>query len=496
MLTLSQKILYTYIIQTINFLFEELQMKRIFSLILAVLVAIGVFINLPTAKATNASELFSVATDGFSCNGTITYTIYLKQGISFSGALIRFKYDSSVLDVVECEPYMTTDSYGDPIESISGIYESGKISGLDGVHGIIFMYGGDEDYTASSSDKPFVQIRFKLNDNVLSPFSDVSIDISCYEFVSYTNPELNILKGDEQIITTAVNSPKDHSFENNVCSSCGSLCFEYVENESGITITKYNGRKSSLEIPSTVDGFSVTGIGDGIYPLCSNVIDIKIPDSVTNIGANSFYATSFYNNESNWQNGALYIDKFLVATNENLPYKYFVESSTTVIADGAFDSFSGYVLCEKGSTAHKFCIENRINFIIPTITPQDSETTVDFPNQLIFTSILICNNADNLVITPEEITLTANSYSNNTYFGTGSTFTVFDGEDYMGDYTVIVEGDLDGDGVCDVLDAALASLYSADLITPSTNEIYAANGEIAEEIDVLDYQNVVNIALR
>lgn len=475
-------------------------MKKLFSLFMAFVILVFIFANAPfklITKASDVTSLFDIETEGYDCNGTITYTVALKQGVSLAGASIRFKYDSSVLEVIECEPCMTTDSYGDPIENIPGIYESGKISGMDGVHGIIFMYGGEEDYSASSSDEPFVQITFKLNDNVLSPFSDVSVDISCYEFISYINPELNIFKGDELLITTATDCPKEHSFENNACSSCGSLCFEYVENESGITITKYNGRKSSLEIPSTVDGFSVTGIGDGASPLCPDVIDIKIPDSVTNIGAKAFYGTSFYNDASNWQNGALYTDNFLIATNGNLPYKFYFDSSTAVIADGSFHGFSGYVLCEKGSTAYNYSVGNGIDYIIPTITSMDNKTTVDFPNQLIFTSDLMCNDADNLVITPEEMKLTTKtSCSNSIFFGTGSIFTVFDGEDFMGDYTVIAEGDLNGDGVCDVIDAALASLYSANLITPSTNEIYAANGEIAEEIDVSDYQNVVNIALK
>lgn len=477
-------------------------MKKIFSLLMAVVMAVYLFGNLRfeiTARASYASELFNVETEGYGCNGTITYTVNLKQVVSFSGASIRFKYDSSVLEVVECEPYMTTDSYGDPAQNIPGLYESGNVAGLDGVHGIVFMYGGSDDYKIGSDDKSFVQITFKLKDDVLSPFSAANIDISCYEFVSFTKPELNIFKGDEQLITTAKDLPKDHSFENNVCSSCGCLCFEYTVSDGALTITKYNGRKSNLEIPSTLGGLPVAKVGDGIAPVCPNVIDISLPDNVTSIGENAFYGTSFYNNESNWENGALYIDNFLIDTNENLPYKYFVESSTAVIADSAFNGFGGFILCQKDSAAHNYAIENGLDFIIPTIEGTDNKTSVNFPNQLVFTSLLMCNDINNVVSAPEEMTLTTDSsfaYEGNILYGTGSSVTIFDGEDYMGDYTVIVTGDLNGDSVCDVIDAALASLYSADLIIPSTNEIYAANGEIAEEIDTLDYQNVVNIALK
>lgn len=471
-------------------------MKKVFYLIIACLLIINVFINMPSALATDATELFRVTTDGFSCDGTITYTVFLKEGITFSGASIRFKYDSSVLDVLECEPFMTEDSYGDPIENISGIYESGKITGFSDIYGIIFMYGGETDYISKSSDKAFIQITFKLKDNVLIPFSETNIEFYCYEFVSYNNPQLNIYKGNEKNIATLKNLPKEHSFSDNVCSVCGCLCFEYIKNETGITITKYNGRNGNLEIPSIIDGFSVTGIGDGASALCPDVINIKIPDSVISIGANVFYETSFYKNENNWKNGALYIDNFLIDTNENLPLKYYVDSSI-IIADEALDGFSGYVLCQKDSFAHKYAVSNGIDFIVPTIIPTNENSSVDFPNQLIFTSALRCDNPENIIFVPENINLEVNFYSDtDMYFGTGSIFTVYEQNDYMGDYTLITEGDLDGDGVCDVIDAYITYLYSADFFEPTQNQIYAANGGIADGIDFSDYQNVVNVALK
>lgn len=471
-----------------------MQMKKIFSLLLVFLILAGTFINTPTAKAIDATELFNVITDGFSCDGTITYTVFLKQGVSFSGASIRFKYDSSVLEVKKFEPFMTEDSYGDPVENISGIYESGNIVGLKDTYGCIFMYGGNSDYSAKSSDKAFVEITFKLKDNVFIPFSETRVDFSCYEFVSYDNPQLNIYNGKEKTIATLKNLPKEHCFNNNFCFFCGCLCFEYVKNENGITVTKYNGRKAIVEIPSSINSFNVTEIGNGNAPICADFIDISIPNTVTKIGTNAFYGTQFYNNSSNWQNGALYKDNFLIDTNENLPLKYYIDSST-IIADNAFDGFGGYILCDKDSNTHKYALLNEIKFILPTIKPADSQTTVDFKNQLVFTSVLKCNNAESIVLTPETMELTVNS-SDNMYLGTGSIFTVYDNSDYMGDYTLITEGDITGDGVCDVLDAAVTHLYSANLSIPSQNEIYAANGDIAEEIDALDYQNVVNIALK
>ncbi len=85
--------------------------------------------------------------------------------------------------------------------------------------------------------------------------------------------------------------------------------------------------------------------------------------------------------------------------------------------------------------------------------------------------------------------------SENNYFGTGSEFNYTDEYENNYGYTIIVEGDLNGDSVCDVIDAAVAQLYSAGFYEPSENETYAANGGLIDEFDVNSYQNVVNCAL-
>ena len=68
--------------------------------------------------------------------------------------------------------------------------------------------------------------------------------------------------------------------------SYGNLTYE--ENESGITITKYEGNKKKLVIPEKIDGKKVTSIGYAAFNGCSGLTSITIPKNVTSIGGNAF----------------------------------------------------------------------------------------------------------------------------------------------------------------------------------------------------------------
>ena len=81
------------------------------------------------------------------------------------------------------------------------------------------------------------------------------------------------------------------------------------------------------------------------------------------------------------------------------------------------------------------------------------------------------------------------------FYGTGATITIFDGVDFRGDYTIIVEADMNGDGVCNVIDVSEAERMASGHKEATLEQIYAANGEAREEFLVTDYQSVVNCAL-
>jgi hypothetical protein len=66
--------------------------------------------------------------------------------------------------------------------------------------------------------------------------------------------------------------------------------FKFTINSDGVslTITEYAGSATNLDIPTTLNGFRVSGIGNFAFRWCTNLINVNIGSSVTNIGFNPF----------------------------------------------------------------------------------------------------------------------------------------------------------------------------------------------------------------
>ncbi|MEE1218575.1 MAG: leucine-rich repeat protein [Ruminococcus sp.] len=149
-----------------------------------------------------------------------------------------------------------------------------------------------------------------------------------------------------------------------------------------VKITDYTGIKTILDIPDTLNGHKVVAIGQYAFNCCSNIEEVTIPDSVKTIESNAFLnctklrkvhipdsvtsigygaflnchaledieisdnlkalgskcfiSSVFYKNKNNWENGALYLENYLIAVDTTLAGNYSVKKGTKLIADSAF----------------------------------------------------------------------------------------------------------------------------------------------------------------
>ena len=128
----------------------------------------------------------------------------------------------------------------------------------------------------------------------------------------------------------------------------------------------------------------------------------------------------------------------------------------------------------------------------------DENSVIDKENSIIFSRNDACQSVEEICKTAEDITYNvepSSSFGEYNYLGTGTVITLYKGEEKTAEYTIVIDGDLDGDSVCDALDIALTEMSMNKNRTPSEIECYAANGMAIDEINIDSFQYVVNTAL-
>ena len=103
----------------------------------------------------------------------------------------------------------------------------------------------------------------------------------------------------------------------------------------------YSGRNSPFYedpfIESIIIENGVTSIGVYAFYGCTSLTNVTIGNNVTSIGSEAFYNTAYYNDESNWNNGVLYISDCLIDTNDDFDSTtdYIIKDGTRIIANYA-----------------------------------------------------------------------------------------------------------------------------------------------------------------
>lgn len=83
---------------------------------------------------------------------------------------------------------------------------------------------------------------------------------------------------------------------------------------------------------------TLTELPDHLFDGCTLLSEIDMPDNPIAISAFILNGTAYYNNQSNWDNGVLYADGYLIAADKTFASltEYTVKAGTLVIADNAF----------------------------------------------------------------------------------------------------------------------------------------------------------------
>ena len=104
---------------------------------------------------------------------------------------------------------------------------------------------------------------------------------------------------------------------------------------------RYCSSLTCIEIPD-----SVTSIGYEAFKWCGSLTSVSIGDSVTSISSDAFSDTGYYNDSSNWENGVLYIGKYLIKAKDTVSGEFVIKNDIKVIADYAFSGCSNITSVE------------------------------------------------------------------------------------------------------------------------------------------------------
>ncbi len=298
----------------------------------------------------------------------------------------------------------------------------------------------------------------------------------------------------------------------------------------------------SITIPD-----NVTIIDSSIFSGCTSLSSITIPASVTTIEGYAFSGCDelkyvFYTgSESDWANITIGNENTQLtnaaihynATDHTYSTEWTIDVAATCTEEGSKSHHC--TGCEKKidvtvveATGHSYEIDDVefyhphtntysclncgnkktetlfVNDCIKCIYGEDTpikeigDTVIDFDNLIVRTCVESIDDIEVLLGITETTNIEVKAscvYGNLELYGTGTIITVFDGNEHIGDFTLIVEGDTNGDSVCDALDAWQVGLASNGHETLYGAYAMAADSNSDDVVDISDYQSIVNKAV-
>ena len=244
----------------------------------------------------------------------------------------------------------------------------------------------------------------------------------------------------------------------------------------------------------------------GTFSGCSSLKKITIPQSVKTILSQAFYGCDSLTEVIIPNNVTVLEDAFhecdgleRVILSENLTTlesftfngcdalkTVVIPSSIVNIEEKVFYNCKDYlIVCDDNTVAKTYCLNNTISYIL------NSEVTqIDLASSRIYRYATGEKTSD-IVLGSDDITCSAEKL----HPGTGVVLSIMKNGTLHSQYTLVVNGDVDGDSAVDVIDASIVALAANNLATLEDEYFLAADTNADEEITAEDYAQVVNLVL-
>ena len=250
--------------------------------------------------------------------------------------------------------------------------------------------------------------------------------------------------------------------------------FTYTNiDEATLNIVSYNGKDEIINVPFEANNRDILGLSTGAFSGNTAIKEVSLPNGLTSIGSVCFLNCTSLT-------------------------KITIPETVTTISDLAFSGCTNLTIyCYSGSYAESYAIENNIPYVLLELKPV-GKTEVDEKSLTIYTLNTSCTSVNQIISGGDEfhiIGIPSKVIGNNEIFGTGSTIYFFKNGQLTYTYTLVVRGDVDGDGAVDVLDAFATQKASTQQTALYDANLLAADFDTSGEVEAIDYQCVINTAL-